>query len=92
MGPYQMHVVAMVTDPLAKAHPLEISVHIGEQYIVLIAKRLSARQLILHRISPSVCIYVCVTLRNAILLQARVQGGVIQVTWMPPLYFWRTKD
>ena len=48
-----------------KAHPLEISVHISQQYIVLIAKRLSARQLILHRISPSVCIYVCVTLRNA---------------------------
>ena len=54
-------------------------------------------QLILHRISPSVCIYVCVTLRNvtlrnAILRQACVQDGVIPVTWMPPLYFWRMKD
>ncbi len=34
----------------------------------LIAKRLSARQLILHRISAGVC--VCVTLRNANLLRA----------------------
>ncbi len=38
----------------------------------LIAERLSARQLILHRVSAGVCIYiyVCVTLRNAILLRA----------------------
>ena len=42
--------------------------------VQLIAERLSARQLILHRISASVCIYiniyVCVTLRNAIILCA----------------------
>ncbi len=41
----------------------------------IFAERLSARQLILHRISASVCIYiyilyVCVTLRNAIILRA----------------------
>ena len=24
--------------------------------------------------------------------QARVQDGVVPVTWMPPLYFWHTKD
>ena len=33
---------------------------------LLVAERLSARQLILRRISAIVCIYVCVTLRNAI--------------------------
>ena len=48
--------------------------------VFLVAERLSARQLILHRISASVCIYVyiyiyvCVTLRNAIIL--RIAHGV----------------
>ena len=48
---------------------------------LFIAEHLSARQLILHRISPSVCIYIYMyvsrLLRNAILLQARVQDGII---------------
>ena len=41
------------------------------QICFLIAERLSARQLILHCISASVCIYiyVFVTLRNAIILR-----------------------
>ena len=34
----------------------------------IVAERISAKQLILYRISASVCIYVCVTLRNAITL------------------------
>ena len=37
-----------------------------------IAEYLSTRQLILYRISPSVCIYVCVTLRNITLRNANV--------------------
>ena len=52
--------------------PLKLYQHINS----IIAERLSARQLILHRISASVCIYnmyiyicVCVTLRNAIILR-----------------------
>ena len=24
--------------------------------------------------------------------QARIQDGVLPVTWMPPLYFWHTKE
>ena len=36
----------------------------------IIAECLSARQLIQHRISASVCIYVCVMLKNAIILRA----------------------
>ena len=41
-------------------------------YLGIIAECLSARQLILHRISPSVCLYVCVTLRNVMLRNANV--------------------
>ena len=40
-----------------------IHVHI---LLLFIAERLSARQIIVHRISQIVCMYVCVTLENAI--------------------------
>ena len=62
----------MVRDRVREQDPLQ---GLKRSFLVqLIAERLSARQLILHRISASVCIYiniyVCATLRNAIILRA----------------------
>ena len=45
------------------------------EFSTLIAERLSVRQLILHRISPSVCIYVCVTLRNVMLRNVTLRNA-----------------
>ena len=45
------------------------SVHVRmmmTEFYTIIAEHLSTRQLILHRISRSVVMYVCVTFRNAI--------------------------
>ena len=45
--------------------------------------------------------YICIYISMSITLsapgghpggQARVQDGVLPVTWTPPLYFWRTKE